>query len=325
MKKIVLTASAAALVVAALMVLKIMRKSGNTYATTTIGILQTASHPALDAAREGFVEELTLLLNNDVAFVIHNAQGVIPQAHALAQQFHANRKYDAFFAIATPAAQALASVEKERPLIIAAVTDPTALGFVHPHTNICGVNDMINVSAEIQMLTQLLPNTKTVGLLYTSGETNSLALVQVMEKELTQRGIFVNHFAVSSEADIQAMTESACRKVDVLLAPTDNTIASAISLISAIARDYKKPLIVSDNLLVQYGPLAAQGVDYKESGRQAARIAYQVIIEKRKPAELPIARADSDQVVINKETLQILALPIPELYDEQLVLVKDAQ
>lgn len=323
MKKIVLTATATAFVVAALLILKATRKQNNPNAYK-IGILQTASHPALDAARIGFMEELTLLLNDDVEWTIHNAQGTITQAHALAQQFHANGSYDAFFAIATPAAQALATVEKERPIIIAAVTDPASLGFVHPNTNICGVNDMIDVAGQIQMLTQLLPDAKTIGLLYTSGETNSLALVEKMEKELAKRGLRVQHFAVSSESDMQAMTESACRKVDVVLAPTDNTVASSISLISSIARDYKKPFIVSDNLLVQYGPLAAQGVNYEESGRQAARIAHQVIKENKKPADLRITMADSDQVVINEETLTLLGMNAPELTN-QLTLVKDAQ
>src|SRR5262249_48627479 len=149
--------------------IKRFKKSNNT-AAYTIGILQTASHPALDAVRDGFIEELKQKLGNSVAFVIQNAQGTVASAHTIAQQFHANTQYDAFFDIATPAAQALSAVEKEKPIIIAAVTDPYALGLVHPTSNVCGVTDMIDIKAEIDMLTALIPTAQSVGILYTAGE-----------------------------------------------------------------------------------------------------------------------------------------------------------
>ncbi len=175
-----------------------------------------------------------------------------------------------------------------------------------------GTKDMIDVKAEIDMLVKLVPHAKTVGLLYTSGETNSVALVQQMHRELKHVAYYPLILPVSNEADMPAMVELACRKTDVILAPTDNTVASSISLITSITKKHKKPLIVSDNMLVPFGALAARGVDYKESGKQAARIAYEVLVEGKKPHEIPIEQAHSKHIFVNKQSLQDLGLTIPD-------------
>ncbi len=319
MKKIVLITSIIA-AVPAFIIMKRIRKPKHEIAFT-IGILQTASHPALDASRDGFIEELKNKIGNSVEFVIQNAQGSVAQAHAIAQQFHANKRFMGFFAIATPAAQAMSTVEKERPIIIAAVTDPHALGLINPTTNVCGVKDMINVKAEIEMLTQLIPHAKTVGLIYTSGETNSIALIKQMHVELVAKGLTPVDFAVSNESDIQAVVELACRKTDVILAPTDNTVASTITLIATITLKHKKPLIVSDNMLVKFGALASRGVDYKASGKKAAQIAYELLKGAKLPYELPIEQAQSEQIFINENSLKALGLNIPESLKEHITLV----
>jgi len=319
-KKMIVIAALAATFVLSLVIIKNMKKPAVT-ALYTIGILQTASHPALDAVREGFVEELQSKFGNDIAFVVQNAQGSVSQAHTIAQQFHANRQLNGVFAIATPAAQAMSAVEKIKPIVIAAVTDPNALGLIYPMTNVCGVTDAINVPGEIDMLIELVPSVKTIGLLYTSGETNSLVMAKQMREELEARGLVVTDFAVSNESDLPAVTELACRKVDVLLAPTDNMVACAISLITTITLKYKKPFIVSDNMLLKFGPLAARGVDYKTTGKQAAQLAYKVLVEGEKPYELPIEQAESTKAFVNEATLNALGLVIPESLKEHVILV----
>ena len=105
---------------------------------------------------------------------------------------------------------------------------------------------------------------------------------------------------------------SALRKVDALIAPTDNTIANTIALIADLARKAEKPLIVSDNMLVKYGPLMARGVDYYESGTHAATVALQLLINHKKPYELPIIGADNKNVFVNTQTLSTLKLIIPD-------------
>lgn len=312
MKKIILIITGVALFIAGFIMIKRMKSVTMPPAHYSLGIIQTALHPALDAVYDGFIEELTNTMGNNIAYTVKNAQGSIASAHAIAQQFHANKTYNAFFAIGTPAAQAMHSQEKEKPIIIAAVSDPNAAGLMHAPTTICGVQDMVDVAAIVDLLKQLVPQAKTVGLLYTAGEANSIALVKKMRGALENLGLIVMDFAVSGEADIPVVMELACRKTDVMLAPTDNTVASSISLITTLAHNYKKPLIVSDNMLVKSGALAARGVDYRACGKQAARIAYAVLVEGKKPNELPIEQAQSEQIVINQKTLDALGLTIPE-------------
>jgi putative tryptophan/tyrosine transport system substrate-binding protein len=321
MKKIVVLLTIALALMASLVIVKQIGQS--TSATYTIGILQTASHPALDAARDGFVEELKNKLGSSVAFVIQNAQGSVANAHALAQQFHANKRLSGFFAIATPAAQAMTTVEKERPIMIAAVTDPVALGLIHPTTNVCGTKDMIDVPSEIEMLIALVPQAHHIGLLYTSGELNSIALVTKMRQELQKRGLKATDFAFGSETDVQAMVALACRKTDLLLAPTDNMVASTISVIATTALASKKPLIVSDTMLVRSGPLAARGVDYKASGKRAAQIAFQVLVGGKKPGDIPIEQAESSELFINQSTLRALGLSVPDSLKKLVTFVEE--
>jgi putative ABC transport system substrate-binding protein len=320
MKRIIIITALAAL--AGLVIGNRLRRN-QSHTTYTIGILQTASHPALDAVREGFIEEMQRSLGNEVTFITHNAQGSITQAHASAQQLHADKNIQAVLAIATPAAQAMQAVEQEKPIIIAAVTDPHALGFISPDTNICGTQDMIDIAKEVEMLVHLIPHAKTVGLLYTSGETNSLASADIMRAELKKHTIATIDFAIGNEADLHAIVDSACRKTDVILAPTDNTVASAISLIAKIAEQHAKPLIVSDNMLVPAGALASRGVDYKLAGTQAAQIAHQVLIDGKKPFEIPIERPTCKQIIINESVLKKLKLTMPQEIEHEVTLVAE--
>ena len=298
-------------VILAFILVKQLKKNRST-TKYTIGILQTASHPALDAARSGFTDALKETFGDTIHCIIQNAQGSIITAHTIAQQFHTNPQIDCFFTIATPAAIALSTVEKKRPIVIAAVTDPQALGLIHPTTNVCGVRDMINVKAEINMLAQLVPQAKTIGILYTSGETNSLTMVQEMHKELEKHNLISLDFTVLNETEIPTAVGLACRKTDALLAPTDNTVAATISLISTITHEHKKPLFVSDNMLVKFGALAARGIDYKESGKQAAAMVQKILIGHKKPAELSIENGHTEKIIINSKIARDLHIIIPE-------------
>jgi putative tryptophan/tyrosine transport system substrate-binding protein len=276
-----------------------------------VAIIQTASHPALDAARDGFITSLQEKLGADVGFTTRNGEGSINTLYAIAQQFHARQDIDAIYAIATPAAQAIASVEKTKPIIIAAVTVSPELGINFDGDNICGVSDMINVRAEIEAMRQLLPNIQTVGIIFNTAETNAVATARVMFTELERAGYTPINVGIASESDIEPATMSALRKVDALIAPTDNTIANSIALISSLARKAEKPLIVSDNMLVKHGPLMARGVDYHHAGIDAAHIALQLLINHKKPYELPILGADSKEVFVNMQTAKALHVTIP--------------
>jgi putative tryptophan/tyrosine transport system substrate-binding protein len=301
-------------IIAALVIGFIILKKSITHsnARINIAIIQTASHPALDAARDGFITSLQEKLGKDIGFTIRNGEGSINTLYAIAQQFHARQDIDAIYAIATPAAQAMASVETEKPIIIAAVTVSPELGINFDGDNICGVSDMINVRAEVEAMQQLLPNIQTVGILFNTAETNAVATSKIMFTELERAGYTPITIGVVSESDMEPAVMSALRKVDALIAPTDNTVANSIALIADLARKAEKPLIVSDNMLVKHGPLMARGVDYYQAGIDAARIALQLLIDHKKPYELPILSTHTQEVFVNTQTAAALNIVIPD-------------
>lgn len=287
----------------------------------TIGILQTASHPALDAVRNGFIEKIEERVGDKIDFVIRNGQGSIANIHAIAQQFHAKNDIDGVFAIATPAAQAIVSVETKKPVCIAAVSVTPDLQQLFSQTNVFGASDMVNVHAQVDAIKALLPDVEKVGILYCTAEINSVAMADSMLKELEMRGYDSLLIGVTSEIDIEPALMSALRKVDIVFAPTDNMVANTISLIVDLTQKANKPLVVSDNMLVQYGALMARGIDYYESGRQAADLVLQIFVDGKKPDDLSIVSPDTKEIYVNKEVAERFNIIIPDSIVRDVVLV----
>lgn len=288
----------------------------------TIGILKTVAHPALDLVEQGFVEVLSAQLKNKVGFIYQNADGAILQATHIANNFHANPDIKGMFAIATPAALALYKAEKEKPVFIGAITDPKSLGLLDDSTNICGCSDMIDVKGEIDMLITLLPHAHTIGLIYNPSEPNSRLAADLMIAELHKRHKVVKAIELHNENEIVPTINNACATTDVLLAPLDNMVATTISTISACARKAHKPLIVSDNELVAAGALAARGVDYRDVGREAGKLALEVLIGGKKPADLPIRIVPSQKIHLNKAVFEELKLILPAALESSVVWVE---
>jgi putative tryptophan/tyrosine transport system substrate-binding protein len=280
-----------------------------------IAILQTASHPALDAARDGFIATLKADWADAVECTIYNAQGSIVNAHVIAERLHADDSVDAIYAIATPALQAIASVEKTKPIFIAAVTNPYELGVVTETTNIYGTTDMVDISGTINAMNCLRPSIKTVALLYNPSELNSVTQVNLLAQELIKNSIATIRVGVTTEMEIPHAIATVVSKVDALLTPTDNLIACAMPLVSHIARVAKKPLIACHNQAVEQGALMARGVDYYKSGQETGEIALAVLRDGKNPCNIPIIPSSSDTIVINKDVVDELAITMTDTSD----------
>lgn len=289
--------------------------------TTTIGIIQTASHPALDRAREGFMDELRLHFGDKVRFKYQNAEGIVSQAQSIASSFHGNSEVNLIYAIGTLAAQAIAKVEKVKPIVIAAVSDPANAGLVHPKGNLTGTSDKIPAHKQIAMLRELLPNTKQVALLYNPAEANSVAAIREMAQAAQESGLQTIEVGVQQASEVVAVTKRATSKADAILVPADNLLVSAMSTVARIAIENKKPLFVSDPPSVERGALACLGVDYERSGRQTARIALRILQNHQRPDELEIVEETDPSLYLNQETLASLRLVVPDSILERAVRV----
>jgi putative tryptophan/tyrosine transport system substrate-binding protein len=292
-------------------------------AILTIGIIQTATHPALDETRESFIAQLSELLHGNVRFVIQNAEGSLPQAQSIAESFHTHKKIKAIFAIGTPAVQAASRVEKQKPIFIAAVSDPESLGIIFPGTNICGTTDRIDTDAQAELIRSMFPSAKTVAIIFNPGETNSQVMVEKMKASLANRGLHHASFGVHSENEIAQTVAAASRKADLILVPADNLIAGAMPLVSKEALKKGRPVVASDILLVKKGALFASGASYSDLGKKTAVMAHKVLILAVTPQEAGLVNPTDTKIFANTKITKELHICIPEDLLPKTVLIED--
>jgi len=277
-----------------------------------VGILQYVQHPALDKANEGFVAALNGA-GVDVAIEQQNAGGEQSAAQTIANKL-VNDKKDLILAIATPAAQAVAGVTSDIPVVITAVTDPAASGLVEsndaPGGNVTGSSDLTPVADQIELLTKLLPKAKNIGILYCTAEANSKLQADMAMEALKEKGLNGVEYTVSSSNEIQTVVESMVGKVDAIYVPTDNVIAAGMTTVAMIATtEHKIPIIGAEAAHVENGALATYGIDYFEVGKLAGEQAVE-ILKGKSPADIPIAYLPKDRckLTINEEVASELGI-----------------
>lgn len=251
-----------------------IRRCGSTKtASIEVGILQTASHPALDQVREGFIKALEREVPG-VVFRTQNAEGSQAQARAAAKSFHGKPNMKLVFTIGTLATQATLKADASKPLVYAAVSDPKLLG-AHG-ANVVGVSDQIDMAKQVELIKTLLPAARKVGIIMNPSEPNSTAQADLANSLLDAAKIEHAVHAVYSASDVSIAVRQALRNNDVLLAPTDNTVAANMVLIGRMALQEKKPLLMS-HTPIEHGALWAMGVDYNAHGEDAALLAVHIL------------------------------------------------
>ena len=288
--------------------------SGDEY---KIGMLQLRQHPALDKANEGFIAALD---DAGISYTVdqQNASGDQPTCQTIAEKL-VNDGNDLIYAIATPAAQAVAGMTKDIPVVISAVTDPAESGLVAdnaaPGGNVTGASDLTPVADQISLLKQLIPDAKTVGVLYCSAESNSAIQAQMAKEACEANGLEAVDFTVSSTNEIQTVVESMVGKVDAIYAPTDNTIANGMATVAMIANDNGLPVICGESGMVESGGLATYGIDYYQLGYMAGEMAVDILVNGTNPGDIPVGylSADKCEFAVNEETAAKLGIDVSSI------------
>lgn len=266
-----------------------------------VGITQIVEHPALDASRQGFIDRMTELGYTDVVYDFQSAQGDNGTATTIAQKFLADR-VDLVLAIATPTAQAAASVIQDIPILITAVTDPVAAELVEsiarPGTNVTGTSDLTPVRMQLELLKELAPNARRVGVIYNSGEVNSVVQINLAKEAAAALGLTIVEATATNTSEVMQAAQSLVGRVDALYVPTDNTAVSAIQSVVLVAERARLPLIAGEELSVENGALATIGLDYYKLGVQTADMAHR-ILQGEKPQDISIEYQDQMSIVLN--------------------------
>lgn len=282
-----------------------------------IGVIQLTEHAALDAANEGFVDALN---DSGIQYEIdqQNAQNDQSACQTIASKLVADGD-DLILAIATPAAQAAAAETTEIPIIGTAITDFADAGLVNdnaaPGTNVTGTSDLTPVKEQIELLQKILPEAKTVGILYCSAESNSEFQAELAKSACEEAGLAYEIFTVASSNEIQTVVESMVGKVDVIYAPTDNTIAAGMSTVAMVANDNNLPTICGESGMVEAGGLATYGIDYYQLGYLAGQQAVAILKGEAQVSETPIGYLAAEQCELstNEETAAALNIDLSVL------------
>ena len=283
----------------------------------TVGILQFVSHPALDTITKGVkdaLKEAGYQEGKNLKIVFQNGQADQSKLATMSQQL-VDKKADVLVGVATPAAQSLANTTKDIPIVLGAVTDPVGAKLVasldNPGGNVTGVSDQPPVASQIKLGKELLPDAKTVGMLYSSTEVNSKYQVNEASKTAESLGMAVKEYPVASTNEIAQTVQVMSQNVDFIYIPLDNTIANAMQAVVGEANKSKTPIITSVDTMVEQGGLATVGIDQYTLGKKTGQMVVQ-ILKGADPSVTPVYTFKDGVTVLNEKQAEFLGIQIPD-------------
>ncbi|OOE80554.1 ABC transporter substrate-binding protein [Salinivibrio sp. PR6] len=284
--------------------------------TARVAVSQIVEHPALDAARNGLLDGLIAkgyTQGENLDFKYQTAQGNPAIAVQIARQY-VGEQPDVLVGIATPSAQALAAATRDVPVIFTAVTDPVGAKLVKnmdaPSGNVTGLSDLSPVAQHVALAKELLPNLSSIGVVYNPGEANAVTLVELLKEAAQQHGIKVVEGTALKSADVQSAAQVVATQSDVIYAPTDNTVASAIDGLVAAANSAGKPVIGGSTSYTPNGAVVALGFDYYSVGVQTADYVA-AVLEGKPISSLPAKVAEGSDLAVNRAAAKKLGLEVP--------------
>ena len=288
-----------------------------------IGISQFITHQSLDATREGFVDELAkqgYVEGENIEIDLQNAQGEQRNLKTISQQLAESS--DVVLAIATPSAQSLANTTQTTPVIFSAVTDPVSAKLVesreHPGGNVTGTSDQSSdaISTQINLIKKVLPKAKTIGILYTQSEPNSVVQKDEAKRLLEEKGFTVVEKTILDSNNVKAAAESLMTEVDMVFVPTDNIISSTMETVKQVSIKHKVPVFGGSTEMVAVGGLYNYGTNYEELGRQTARMLIRVL-KGEKPENIAVELPEKLELHTNQEMATALGIDISKLESKE--------
>lgn len=285
-----------------------------------IGLCQFVQHDALDAATKGFEDKLTELLGEgNVEFDLQNASNDSATCSTIVNQF-VSSGYDLIFANATPSLQAAASATADIPIVGTSITDYATALDISDWTgvtgrNITGTADLAPLAEQAAMFKELLPDAKTVGLLYCSSEPNSKYQVDIVAKELRDLGYESEMFPFADSNDVTAVVTTACDKCDAIYIPTDNTAAANTEIIANVAEPANVPIIAGEEGICKGCGIATLSISYYSIGEIAGEMAYDVLVNGADPAKTEIKYAEDLTKKYMPQRCEALGIAVPDGYE----------
>lgn len=283
----------------------------------TVGILQLVTHPALDQIHHGIVAGLKSqgYSGKKIKIDYQNAQADQSNLKTMSQKF-ANENADLTIGIATPAALSLAkTADGNNPVILAGITDPTGSGLVkttqRPGNNVTGVSGDSPLKQHLDVVQQVVPKAKTLGIIYTTSDHGGEYNAKNMEKLAKKAGYTVKMYTISTTNDMQQVAETMASQVDAVYAPQDNGVASAMKTLINVTNQERIPVIPAVDTMVKDGGIATISVSQYDIGYQAGVMAGQVLKGKN-TATYPVKTITKGEMTINLKQAKLLGITLPK-------------
>lgn len=287
----------------------------------TVGIAQIAPHGSLDNCREGFLaglEESGYVKGENIVFDYRNAEGDTSNAAMITDTF-VGKQYDLICGIATPTAMAAYNSVQgtDIPVVFTAVSDPLSAELVKsfevPENNCTGTCDILPIESQLQMIRAFLPDAKTIGVLYTLSEVNSLTHLKTLKELAPNYGFEIKAIGVTSSSEISLACDTLLSKVDCINNFTDNNVVNNLDMILQKANEVGIPVFGSEEEQVKKGCVAAQNIDYYALGKETGRIAAN-ILNGEDARIIPVSVISDCTPVANPSALDFFQLTVPEEY-----------
>lgn len=283
-----------------------------------VAIIQYVEHTSLNTIKAAFdqqMKELGYTDQKNISYVFKNAQGDQNIAASIIQNFK-GESFDAIVAIATPAAQSAAVLAKDTPIVFAAVSDPIgaklASSLEAPDKNITGTSDEIQVEMILQKAMQIDKNLKTLGVIYNKGESNSVTNIRKTKAFAKEKGLTIKEATVTNVNEVQTAIDVLVNQCDAVFAPNDNTIASAMNVVSQTCLQAQKPIYVGADSMVQDGGFLSVGIDYESLGQETARMVDR-LLKGETVKNIPIKIFKEDlKIYVNQDVLKTLKIALPQ-------------
>lgn len=282
-----------------------------------VGVLQLLSHPALDQIYKGLEDGLAkegYTVGKNLQLDLQNAQGDQSNLVSMGQKLVSDNN-NLLVGITTPATLSLSNATKDKPIIMAGITYPVEAGLIksenNPGNNITGVSDRTPIKQQLEVMKQILPKMKKVGILYTASEDNSVKQAQEAEKLAKELGLEVKVSTVANTNDIQQVTETLAAETDAIFVPIDNTIASAMATVVKVTDSKKVPVFPSSDTMVADGGLLGIGVDQYKIGIETAKVIAKVL-KGADTKTMPIVLANEGVIYLNEAKAKQLGIEIPQ-------------
>ena len=282
-----------------------------------VAVTAIVEHPALDACRDGIRDELKAggyEEGKNLKFVYESAQGNPGTAVQIAQKF-VGENPTVIVPISTPSAQAVVGATADIPVVFTAVTDPLGAKLVtnleKPGGNVTGMSDLSPIAKHLELIKEITPNAKKIGVTYNPGEANSLTLLDLLKKHGSDMGYEIVEAPAPKSSDVLAAAQSLVGKADVIYVPTDNTIVSAFEAVVKVGIDSQIPVYAGDTDSAKRGAIAAIGFNYYDVGRQTGKIVLRVL-KGEKPGDIPVEGVQITELFVNPGAAAKMGVTIPD-------------